>query len=70
MLARRPAPSDARVLRLAAPLTPGERYIIFVEGVRSLAGVAGSARGQLLVPRPRAPADSAAARRDTSAVRP
>ena len=70
MLARRPPPTDARVLRLAAPLTPGERYLVFVVGVRSLAGVTGSARSQLLVPRPRAPADSSRARRDSAAARP
>lgn len=74
MLARRPAPSAIRVVRLAAPLTPGARYLVEVTGVRSLSGVSGDPRGQISVPVPprqaparrAAPADSTAAARDTS----
>ena len=63
MLARRPAPSDARFLRLAAPLTPEQRYVVIVEGVRGLTGSVATARSQIRL-RPRAPA---AAPRDTTA---
>jgi len=74
MLARRPVPSAIRVVRLAAPLSPGARYLVEVTGVRSLSGVSGDARGQISVPVPPrqaparrgAPADSTAAARDTS----
>ena len=58
MLLRRPAPSPVRLLRLAAPVVPGTRYVIYVTGARSLAGVSGDARGQLSVPQPpRRPAE-------------
>jgi len=76
MLARRPAPSPVRLLRLAAPLPPGARYLVFVTGARSLAGVtADTARGSVSVPRParrapRTPADSAAIRADTTRLTP
>jgi len=74
MLARRPAPSAIRVVRLAEPLAPGARYVVEVTGVRSLSGVTGDARGQISVPVPprrtearrAAPADSTGAARDTS----
>jgi len=78
MLARRPAPSAIRVVRLPAPLAPGSRYFVEVTGVRSLSGISGDARGQISVPVPprQAPArraapadstaDSTAAARDTS----
>jgi len=74
MLARRPAPSAVRVVRLAEPLAPGARYVVEVTGVRSLSGVTGDARGQISVPVPSrrtearrtAPADSTGAARDTS----
>lgn len=52
MLARRPAPASIRLVRLTEPLIPGSRYLIAVTGVRSLAGVAGDARGQISVPLP------------------
>lgn len=85
MLARRPAPTDTRLIRLAEPLTPESRYTIVVEGARSLSGIATTARAQLSVPRPRreAPAgrrapgdttrpaaDSTRSVRDTARVRP
>lgn len=53
MLARRPPPTDVRLVRLPAPLTPDTRYLVFVEGARSLNGVTGTARAQLRVQRPR-----------------
>jgi hypothetical protein len=63
MLARRPPPTDTRFVRLGAPLVPDARYAIVVDGARSLSGIAGAARGQLSVARPRrdstrTPADS------------
>lgn len=85
MLARRPAPTDTRLVRLAEPLTPESRYTIVVEGARSLSGIAATASAQLSVPRPRreatagrgapedttrAAADSTRAIRDTTRVRP
>lgn len=63
MLARRPAPSDTRFLRLAAPLDPDTRYVVIVEGVRGLTGVEATAHSQIRM-RPRAPAAEA---RDTTA---
>jgi hypothetical protein len=51
MLARRPAPSDVRFLRLERPLELEVRYVILVEGVRGLAGATGTARGQLRIQR-------------------
>jgi hypothetical protein len=56
LLARRPPPSDARIARLLEPLVTDTRYIVGVDGARSLSGVAGSTRAQLSVPRPRRPA--------------
>lgn len=53
MLARRPAPTDTRLIRLAEALVPDSRYVIVVDGARSLSGVTGAARAQLNVPRPR-----------------
>ena len=53
MLARHPAPSDTRVVRLAAPLEPGARYSAFTEGVIGLTGVAGRrSHTTFTVPRP------------------
>jgi len=70
MLARRPAPSDARFLRLATPLDPDKRYVVIVEGVRNLAGAVNTARsGGYRPPRPRAPATEprdTTSRRDTT----
>ncbi len=68
MLARRPPPSDVRLVRLEQPLEFERRYVVIVEGARSLNGVTGRARGQLRLPRPRPPAVDSSAR-DTSAVR-
>lgn len=68
MIARRPPPSDTRLVRLAAPLAPETRYVIVVAGARSLSGVAATARAQLSVPRPRSPASpgSGAQRSDSA----
>jgi hypothetical protein len=57
MLARRPAPSDTRVVRLTAPLVPGTRYVVTTHGVVGLTGVVAATPGRtmLTVPRPRAP---------------
>jgi hypothetical protein len=56
LLSTRPPPSDARIARLLEVLVTDMRYIVGVDGARSLSGVAGSARAQLSVPRPRRPA--------------
>jgi len=55
MLARRPAPTDGRIVKLATPLTPDTRYLVFVTGARSLSGNVGTApaRMPLRTPRPR-----------------
>jgi hypothetical protein len=72
MLARRPPPSDTRVVVMAEPLEPGAHYVVRVFGVKSLTGVAGNRSASLAVPRPRPPvspsADTAhqAARADTA----
>jgi hypothetical protein len=74
MLARRPAPTDARLVGLAEPLTPDTRYVIVVDGARSLTGIPSVARAQLSVPKPRretpagrrAPADTTRPPADTT----
>jgi hypothetical protein len=53
MLARRPAPTDNRVVRLASALAPGSRYVVTVQDIRGLAGAVGRGRTQLSVPAPR-----------------
>jgi hypothetical protein len=77
MVARRPAPTDIRIVRLAAPLIPDTRYVIHVTGARSLTGNESNPRGQVRAPRPRAapraarpraPSDSAAAADSTRPV--
>lgn len=85
MLLRRPPPTDARLIRLAEPLAAEARYIIIVDGARSLSGVPATARAQLSVPKPkpppapaprraadstRTPADSLRPRSDTLRARP
>ncbi len=84
MLAERPAPSDTRVVRFAAPLEAGVRYAITTANVVGLTGVKSTqGRTTFTVPRPRptrpaadstrrAPTDTAAAGRaqpDTVAAR-
>ncbi len=68
MLRRRPAPSDTRVVELAAPLAPGSRYLVRVTGVRSISGVSGASESTLPVPKPPPPAPRA--RTDTSHAAP
>ena len=55
MLARRPAPSDTRVVRLAVPLEPGARYIVLTRRVIGLTGVAARGRTTFTAPRPQPP---------------
>ena len=54
MLARRPPPTDVRIVRLAEALVPDTRYVIHVNGARSLSGNENSARSQIRAPRPSA----------------
>lgn len=56
LLAERPVPSDRRVLRVAAPLAPGGRYLIRVRGARNLSGAAGDGQAVLAVPETPKPA--------------
>jgi hypothetical protein len=73
MVARRPAPTDIRIVKLQAPLTPDTRYMVYVSGARSLSGNIASPRLPVRTPKPRraaapagqpnAPADSTAADR-------
>jgi hypothetical protein len=53
MLARHPAPTDVRIVRLATPMIPDTRYVIFVTGARSLSRVPHDSRGQVRAPKPR-----------------
>ncbi len=55
MLARRPPPTDVRLIRLAEPLVPETRYVVYVLGARSLSGIARDSRGQVRAPKPPAP---------------
>ncbi len=55
MLARRPPPTDHRLLRLGAALPPGVRYQVNFSGVRGLTGIASHGRASLLVPKPAPP---------------
>jgi hypothetical protein len=58
-LRTRPPLFDRLVVRLRQPLRDSARYVFLVNGVRSVAGTAGSARGVLIIEPPRAPADTA-----------
>lgn len=60
LLRTRPVPTDRLVLRVAAPFTPGGRYLVRVRGARNLNGAAADGQAVLTVPAPaRAPADTA-----------
>ncbi len=48
----RPPLTDRMVLRTAAPLPPGSRYLIEVRGVRNVNGAAADAVGTLIIPAP------------------
>jgi hypothetical protein len=58
-LRTRPPLFDRLVVRLRQPLRDSARYVFLVNGVRSVAGTAGSARGVLIIEPPRAPTDTA-----------
>jgi hypothetical protein len=51
-------PVDRLVVRMAAPLRPGSRYLVRASGLRSLSGVTGGGQQVLAIP--------AAARADTA----
>ena len=75
MLAVRPAPTDRRMIRLAAPLLASTRYLVTVTGVRGLTGVTGrESHSSLTVPKPAPPRtptakpDTTAAHRDSTAA--
>jgi len=54
MLLRRPAPTDVRIVRLAAPLQPGSRYVVTTAGLKGLTGILGHGHAALLAPKPAA----------------
>jgi hypothetical protein len=61
MLARRPPPSDVRLVRLQAPLEVEARYVVYVTSATSLTGHVGNPRPvQYRVPRPPPPPPSRA----------
>ncbi len=61
LLSGRPVPTDRIMVRLAAKLTPGAKYLVRVRGVRNLNGAVADGDAVISVPVPRAPADSAPA---------
>lgn len=67
---RRPPLSDRLVLKTAAPLPPGSRYVLTVRGVRNANGVAADAVGTLIVPAPPARDSTPAPARDSTRTRP
>ncbi len=78
LLERRPPPSDVRLLRMAEPFAADARYVVVLEGARSLSGITGApTRIPLSVPRRRetpargrrAPADTTRPAPDTAGVR-
>jgi hypothetical protein len=58
-LRTKPPLFDRLVVRMQQPLRDSARYVFLVNGVRSVAGTAGSARGVLVIEPPRARADTA-----------
>ncbi len=67
MIARRPAPSDTRFVKLAGPLTAGERYFLCVDSARSISLLYGEFRcNQFVAPRPRPVTPRDTTRRDTT----
>jgi hypothetical protein len=55
MLARRPPPTDNRIVRLPSALQPGSRYQVSFSGFRGLTGVENHGHATLLVPKRAAP---------------
>jgi hypothetical protein len=81
ILRSRPPLYDKLVLRVETPFLPETHYLIEIRGLRSVAGVAGDAKGVLAIPKPRANAplasdstgiipDSSRSTRDSSRVAP
>ena len=70
LLRSRPALSDKLILRVESPFVPESRYLVEIRGLRSVAGVAGDARGVLAIPKPRAiiplASDTTAAKADST----
>lgn len=61
LLRQRPVPTDRLLLRVAAPLVPGAKYLVRVRGARNLTGARADGQAVVTVPAaPRTPADSAA----------
>lgn len=65
-LRTKPQLFDRLVVRLQQPLRDSARYVFLVNGVRSVAGTSGNARGVLVIEPPRARADTA--KPDTAAT--
>jgi hypothetical protein len=71
LLRRRPVPTDRVVLRMAAPFTPGAKYLVRVRGARNLNGAAADGQAVLAVPAaPRTSPDSVPRPRADSTPRP
>jgi len=66
MIARRPAPSDIRIVVLSAPLLPDTRYLVRVTGARSLSGNESDAPGQVRTPKRRRPTERPNASHDST----
>ena len=66
LLRRRPVPSDKIVLRAAAPLVAGGKYLVVVRGARNLNGATADGQAVLAIPAP----PPAPAARDTTQRRP
>ncbi|HTS88739.1 MAG TPA: Ig-like domain-containing protein [Gemmatimonadales bacterium] len=74
----RPALFDHLILRTDSVLQPETHYLLFIDGIRSAAGVPGIAKGSLVVPKPKPPkplkadstarADSLAGQKDSSSA--
>jgi hypothetical protein len=54
LLARRPIPSDKRVLTLASPMKPETRYAVLIQGATNLIGRQGEGNVSFTVPKPTA----------------
>ncbi|HYK81521.1 MAG TPA: Ig-like domain-containing protein [Gemmatimonadales bacterium] len=65
LLGQRPVPSERLVVRVAAPLVPGAKYLVRVRGATNLTGAAADAQGVLVVPVPRPARDTTKAKPKT-----